>query len=62
MVFIHIGEGAVGHEQVEMRVGHPRRRRVDVQAGLVRSAEMAVQQRYQQLRHHDEQQQGAPHG
>lgn len=57
---IVVTERVVSSEQMEMRISNSGRRRVHMQARLIRSPEVAVQQRYQQLRRHDQQQQCAP--
>lgn len=57
MVFASSLESTVCDEEVEMRISNSRWRGVYMQASLIRSSEMAVQQRDQQLRHHDQQQQ-----
>lgn len=50
---IVVTERVVSSEQMEMRISNSGRCRVHMQARLIRSPEVAVQQRYQQLRRHD---------
>jgi hypothetical protein len=57
---IVVTERVVPSEQMEMRISNSGRCRVHMQARLIRSPEVAVQKRYQQLRRHDQQQQCAP--
>jgi hypothetical protein len=57
---IVVTESVVPSEQMEMRISNSGRCRVHMQARLIRSPEVAVQKRYQQLRRHDQQQQCAP--
>ncbi|CAJ0729310.1 hypothetical protein R76706_01997 [Ralstonia mannitolilytica] len=47
-------------EGLKMRINRARKRGVHVQASLFRNSEMAVQERAQQLRQHDEKQQHSP--